>query len=269
MQAIRSILWVGPETGLAQNGVLKATQLDVTWTRDAETARRIPLGGIDVVVLSASEERQSIDLEDALRYFIETSEKPPILALVHPRAVNRFRLRMPVNAGEVVPMDPGGAAVDEDTMRADLQSRIERLCRASIRGSSDSDRHIPAGLSIRRNNARSSVPTELGAPGFAGEIIGRSEAIRASLQLAERAADGKSTILLSGETGTGKEIFARAIHRRSQRAEQHSALCVVQRRGCESQCLGHQRRNRNEISAFASPVSAGEKQEGHRDPSQH
>ena len=49
-------------------------------------------------------------------------------------------------------------------------------------------------------------------------IIGRSEAIRAAYELAERAAEGITTVLLHGETGTGKEVFAQAIHGMSDRA---------------------------------------------------
>jgi two-component system NtrC family response regulator len=46
-------------------------------------------------------------------------------------------------------------------------------------------------------------------------IIGRSRAIQDVIQRAERVADTKSTILITGETGTGKELVARAIHDRS------------------------------------------------------
>jgi PAS domain S-box-containing protein len=50
------------------------------------------------------------------------------------------------------------------------------------------------------------------------EIIGQSEAIRRTLSEAERVASSDSTVLLLGETGTGKELVARAIHRLSQRS---------------------------------------------------
>ena len=48
-------------------------------------------------------------------------------------------------------------------------------------------------------------------------IIGRSSAIRAAIDLAERASRKSNTILLEGESGTGKEIFAQAIHNNSDR----------------------------------------------------
>ena len=46
-------------------------------------------------------------------------------------------------------------------------------------------------------------------------IIGRSRAMQDIIRRAERVADTKSTVLITGETGTGKELVARAIHNRS------------------------------------------------------
>jgi DNA-binding NtrC family response regulator len=46
-------------------------------------------------------------------------------------------------------------------------------------------------------------------------IIGRSRAMEEIIMRAERVAETKSTVLITGETGTGKELVARAIHNRS------------------------------------------------------
>jgi len=48
-------------------------------------------------------------------------------------------------------------------------------------------------------------------------IIGKSAAIRQAIALAQKVADTTTTVLLTGETGTGKEVFAQAIHQASSR----------------------------------------------------
>jgi two-component system, NtrC family, response regulator len=53
------------------------------------------------------------------------------------------------------------------------------------------------------------------------DIYGDSPKLRACLNLVAQAAGSDVTILLSGETGTGKELFARAIHRNSPRADRN------------------------------------------------
>lgn len=50
-------------------------------------------------------------------------------------------------------------------------------------------------------------------------VVGESAALKEALRLARLAAKSNSTVLLQGETGTGKEIFAQSIHNGSARAE--------------------------------------------------
>lgn len=52
------------------------------------------------------------------------------------------------------------------------------------------------------------------------EIVGSSGALRKVLTQVSRVAPTDSTVLIQGETGTGKELIARAIHKRSRRAKQ-------------------------------------------------
>ena len=51
-------------------------------------------------------------------------------------------------------------------------------------------------------------------------IIGRSEAMRRAVELARKVAVTDTSVLLTGETGTGKEVFAQAIHHASPRARE-------------------------------------------------
>jgi formate hydrogenlyase transcriptional activator len=50
------------------------------------------------------------------------------------------------------------------------------------------------------------------------EIVGSSKPVRQVLKQVEKVAPSDSTVLILGETGTGKELIARALHRRSKRA---------------------------------------------------
>ncbi len=52
-----------------------------------------------------------------------------------------------------------------------------------------------------------------------GEIIGTSDALKSAIRKAQQVARQKTTVLLTGETGTGKGIFARFLHRQSDRRD--------------------------------------------------
>jgi DNA-binding NtrC family response regulator len=56
------------------------------------------------------------------------------------------------------------------------------------------------------------------AAGTHSELVGSSESIRAVQKAIGRLADSEATVLITGETGTGKELVARAIHDHGQRA---------------------------------------------------
>ena len=75
-------------------------------------------------------------------------------------------------------------------------------------------------------------------------IVGQSSALRQVLQLVETVATSDSTVLLLGETGTGKELIARAIHDRSRRKDRTFVKlnCAAIPTGLlESELFGHER----------------------------
>jgi DNA-binding NtrC family response regulator len=57
----------------------------------------------------------------------------------------------------------------------------------------------------------------LAGEGQFGQMIGRSAAMRRAFEMAERVASTDSTVLILGESGTGKDLLAQEIHARSQR----------------------------------------------------
>jgi DNA-binding NtrC family response regulator len=78
----------------------------------------------------------------------------------------------------------------------------------------------------------------------ADEIIGESKGIRSVREFISRVAATNSTVLITGETGTGKELVARAIHRNSARCNRAFIAincAAVSETLLESELFGHER----------------------------
>jgi DNA-binding NtrC family response regulator len=87
----------------------------------------------------------------------------------------------------------------------------------------------------------------------ASVILGESPAMRSVLQMVERVATSNAPVLISGETGTGKGLIARAIHRLSPRADRPFLVIncsAFQDQLLESELFGHEK------GAFTGAVTA-------------
>jgi PAS domain S-box-containing protein len=85
---------------------------------------------------------------------------------------------------------------------------------------------------------------ELRELGRAGEIMGRSEGLTQVLQELGQVAPTDTTVLVLGETGTGKELFARAIHAASGRRDKPLVkvnCAAIPATLIESEFFGHER----------------------------
>jgi PAS domain S-box-containing protein len=85
---------------------------------------------------------------------------------------------------------------------------------------------------------------EIRAAHHADDIIGTSRALRDALDKVPLVADTDATVLVSGETGTGKELIARAVHAGSRRAQRPliKVNCAALPSGLiESELFGHER----------------------------
>jgi formate hydrogenlyase transcriptional activator len=138
------------------------------------------------------------------------------LASVKPDAFHQFKLQF-VQRG--FPESAGGAGNVPD-----LQSRFRQ------HGETDKE--------------MSSLTAEVRPEDKFEDIIGRSDSLRAALEQVKIVAPTSSTVLILGETGTGKELVARAIHNRSPRRNRPFVRvnCAAIPSGLlESELFGHEK----------------------------
>jgi formate hydrogenlyase transcriptional activator len=95
---------------------------------------------------------------------------------------------------------------------------------------------------LRRENI--ALREEIDKASMFEEIVGTSPALKSVLSRISKVAPSDSTVLITGETGTGKELVARAIHRRSDRASRAfvSVNCAaIPRDLIASELFGHEK----------------------------
>jgi DNA-binding NtrC family response regulator len=97
---------------------------------------------------------------------------------------------------------------------ADLESRVEARTRELSQALAEVER-LKSRLALENRYLKQEI-SEHANP---GEIIGSSPALAEVLRKVDLVARTDSTVLIHGETGTGKELIARAIHERSSRAD--------------------------------------------------
>jgi PAS domain S-box-containing protein len=96
----------------------------------------------------------------------------------------------------------------------------------------------------RLQNENVALREEIDKASMFEEIVGTSPALQAVLSRVSKVARSDSTVLITGETGTGKELVARAIHRRSNRAPRAfvSVNCAaIPRDLIASELFGHEK----------------------------
>src|SRR5258707_10659386 len=88
------------------------------------------------------------------------------------------------------------------------------------------------------------LPEEIDKVSMCDEIVGSSGALQKVLSRVSKVAPTDATVLITGETGTGKELIARAIHRQSRRSSRAfvSVNCAaIPRDLIASELFGHEK----------------------------
>jgi len=97
---------------------------------------------------------------------------------------------------------------------------------------------------LYRADQRTARKPERRESSFLDTIVGRRGSLRSILNQLEAVASAKTTVLITGETGTGKEVIARAIHELSPRRNSNlvKVNCAAMPAGLlESELFGHER----------------------------
>ena len=102
----------------------------------------------------------------------------------------------------------------------------------------------PINAALHRGYERAEGKPEHAGSSFLDTIVGRRGSLRPVLSQAEAVAPTNTTVMMTGETGTGKEVIARAIHELSPRRNQKliKVNCAAMPAGLlESELFGHER----------------------------
>jgi formate hydrogenlyase transcriptional activator len=142
----------------------------------------------------------------------------------------------------------GLLAIGSRKLDAFGQEDLDLLTQISIQISLALDNALAYGRlnasAARLEEERLYLESEIKSEYNFGDIVGKSAALRKVLDLIAIVAPTGSTVLLHGETGTGKELLARAIHNHSPRRERTFVRlnCAAIPSGLvESELFGHER----------------------------
>jgi len=145
-----------------------------------------------------------------------------IARVVHPDDVNRVRDEHRIGLLEGVPFDlesrlrfKSGEYRWQLIQYNPLEDESGRIIRWYVTVTDIDDRKR---MEERLRNENLVLREEIDRSSMFEEIVGSCKPMRHVLKQVEKVAPSDSTVLILGETGTGKELIARALHRRSKRA---------------------------------------------------
>jgi formate hydrogenlyase transcriptional activator len=179
---------------------------------------------------------------------LEQWKSADLHTLFHPQDAERLTREIPRKFLRGTPFETEGRF-----LRKDGQYRWFLLRYNPLRDEQGSlTRWYAAGTDIedrkqaeqRLQNENIALREEIDRSSMFEEIVGVSSALHAVLSRVSKVAPTDSTVLITGETGTGKELIARAVHKRSQRSSRAfvSVNCAaVPRDLIASELFGHEK----------------------------
>ncbi len=257
---VRHVRCVGrPSSGVSEVQIFVGTGIDVTeeelLTRalrksETELKQMLDLAPQMVCVQGPQHERLYANRQ-ALQYFGLTLEdwlESNYWSLVHPDDVDGVKARVDRSllVGTVDELEMRLKAAD-GTYRwflvrynplHDDQGRLVRWYSAST----DIEDRKKGEDRLQQENV--ALREEIDKKSMFEEIVGASPALNALLSRVSKVAGSDSTVLITGETGTGKELVARAIHRRSRRSSGAFVAvncAAISRELVASELFGHEK----------------------------
>jgi PAS domain S-box-containing protein len=116
-------------------------------------------------------------------------------------------------------METGTPVVNRAAFIVNAQGRRIPISVSTALLRDDAGRVVGGAETFRDLSLIEELRTQIAGRFQVGNIVSRSPAMRRLLEMVPRVADSESTVLVRGETGTGKELVARAIHGLSPRRE--------------------------------------------------
>ena len=132
----------------------------------------------------------------------------------------------------VLSADKAAKQVNTIEKEMDILSSVAELLAKAVHSRAMEEENRRMGALLRNSNI----------PSF--DIIGRSKAMQAVFTLIAQVADSRTTVILHGETGSGKELVARAIHNHSSRSRGQLVAvncAAIPETLLESELFGHER----------------------------
>ena len=224
MPMIRSLLWIGSGRGLAASGITEAPELDVTWVPDLAEAAKLPRVPFDGVLLEAE---GAGAIGSAVARAGAIGRGVPVLVCLPPARAEASQVALAAGAAAVLLLDPGtvrpgfvravGDALDAEHERAAARVPCPTI---PANGASRASAALAANATrnARPGDPMQPAPAATASDALAPPFVARSEAMREVAELVAVAASSPSTVLLTGETGAGKEVVARQLHTQSERA---------------------------------------------------
>ena len=256
---IRHVRCVGRASSGPVSPMFVGTGIDVTEedlltgalrTSELELRQMLDLAP-QMICVQGSEQERLYANRQALKYFgvtLEEWRESDYWSLVHPDDVDQVKARVErsssVGTGSELEMrlKAGDGTYRWFMVRYnplhDDQGRLVRWYSAST----DIEDRKKAEDRLQQENV--ALREEIDEASMFEEIVGASPALNALLSRVSKVAGSDSTVLITGETGTGKELVARAIHRRSRRSSAAFVAvncAAISRELLASELFGHEK----------------------------